>query len=218
MSHFHAAIELRRCDVRVGGDIVLPNTDIRVEVGECVALVGPSGSGKTTVLNLIRGDVEPSNGRVVLHGEDLSAMRPRRRASVTRSQVSSVFQDPMLLSELSVLENVILPLLLHGTRRTDAEPIGRDRLVEVGLAARADDGLTGLSGGELQRVAVARALVRDVPVLLADEPTASLDAVNALNIAELLVSAARSRQTTLLVATHDERVAARCDRVEKLRR
>lgn len=209
-------LELDGCEVRFGASVALPQVNLRVGRGEAVALMGPSGSGKTTLLRVARGELSPTRGRAMTVGRDLSGLDRRNRDAVRRTSISQVSQAPLLLNELSVLENVALPLLLDGVARAAAMAAAHDRLRDVGVEEFGDGGLATLSGGEQQRVAVARALVRTVDLILADEPTASLDGDNAVHVAELLVELSKRSHAGLLMATHDERVASRCDRIVRL--
>jgi putative ABC transport system ATP-binding protein len=183
--------------------------------GQFVAIVGPSGSGKSTLLGLIAGLEAPSSGSVTIDGEELSAMSERVRARLRRRRLGLVFQSDNLQPFLTALENVGLQLALGGAAG------GHERcmelLVELGLGDHADKLPDQLSGGQRQRVSVARALVHRPSVILADEPTGSLDADNAAAIVDLLRGAQRDAGTTLVVVTHDPGVAAAMDRVLTLR-
>jgi ABC-type lipoprotein export system ATPase subunit len=209
-------MEVVECLVDYGEQVVGPVT-LLVGWGEAVALVGPSGSGKTTIFRLLRGEVRPASGRAGLCGEELGRLPARKRSAFLRRNVSGVDQQPLLLPELDVLENVALPLLLDDVKNRDALDQARLALQEVALGEFVDRDLQTLSGGQLQRVALARALVRPVGVVLADEPTASLDRSNADHVAQLLIDQVRSNPNrALLLATHDLAVACRCDRVVDL--
>lgn len=192
---------------------VLDGVDLDVERGELVALLGRSGSGKSTLLNLVAGIDVPDAGTVHVDGRDLAAMDEGARTRFRRRHVGMVFQAFHLVPVLTVAENVALPLELDG--RPDAD--GRRRIAQlleaVGLADRADERPDVLSGGEQQRIAVARALVRRPSLVLADEPTGNLDDDNAELVLELLTSMARAENAAVLLATHSARCAAACDRV-----
>ena len=179
-------------------------------VGRHVAVVGPSGSGKTTLLHILAGIVEPSAGRVVVAGMDLTGASGNARARYRQRKVAMVFQFGELLPELTVAENVALPLRIRGDRCPD----GR---VERVLAAVGFSELNAcparLSGGETQRVAVARALVSQPQVILCDEPTGSLDAANSRLVIDLITRSATATGATLVVVTHDDSVARRMDEV-----
>ncbi len=188
---------------------------LEVEAGASVAITGPSGCGKSTLLGLVGGLEAPSAGRVFVDGEELSGLSERQRARLRRDEFGLVFQSDSLLPFLTVVENVGLGLALHGAR--DGYRRSLELIAELGLADHADKLPDQLSGGERQRVAVARALVHGPRLILADEPTGSLDARNSEVVIDLLVSAQRAVGATLLVVTHDPVVARRMDRVLGLR-
>ncbi len=179
-----------------------------------VAIVGPSGAGKSTLLALLAGLDTPSSGKVWLAGEDLTLLDEDGRASLRAARVGFVFQSFHLVPALTALENVMLPLELNGRR--DAEAAARIMLARVGLAARAGHYPKQLSGGEQQRVAMARASVGAPVVLFADEPTGNLDAVTGERIIELLFDLNKDVDTTLVLVTHDRALASRCQRVLKM--
>ena len=182
--------------------------------GEAVAIVGASGSGKSTLLSLLAGLDVPSAGSVTLDGAPLSALDEDGRAKVRGEKVGFVFQSFQLLPSLTALENVMLPLELRGD--DDAEGPARAILAQVGLAERLGHYPRQLSGGEQQRVALARAFVTRPAVLFADEPTGNLDTTTGQAIVDLLFELNRVAGTTLVLVTHDERLAARCGRVLRL--
>ncbi len=205
------------CGLKVGSQWVLPPTSIDIAAGESVAVMGPSGSGKTTLLKLIAGRIRPTTGRATVCDVDLSSLPRRKRSQQTRRLISLVDQDPGLLPELSVWENVALPLLLDRVPAATAEQDAAEALSRVGLERQEGRSLAHLSGGEFQRAAVARAWAHPAPLVLADEPTASLDHGNAMTVASLLVDLAKfSRDRCLLMATHDADVASLCDRIVRL--
>jgi putative ABC transport system ATP-binding protein len=189
---------------------VLRGVDLRVAGGETVAIVGESGSGKSTLLALLAGLDLPSRGRVRLDGADLAAMSEGELARFRARRLGIVFQQFHLMSGLTALENVSLPLELQGI--ADAEPRARAVLDQVGLARRADHLPSRLSGGECQRVAIARALVVEPALLLADEPSGSLDAATGDAVDRLLFELVERRGTALVLVTHSERLAAACGR------
>ncbi len=178
--------------------------------GEIVAIVGASGSGKSTLLSLLAGLDVPSAGRVLLDGEELSALDEDGRARVRGEKVGFVFQNFQLLPSLTALENVMLPLELRGD--ADAEAPAKAMLEKVGLGARLAHYPRQLSGGEQQRVALARAFVTNPAILFADEPTGNLDTRTGHAIVELLFAMNAEAGTTLVLVTHDEKLAARCHR------
>lgn len=190
---------------------ILREVDLAVANGESVAIVGPSGSGKSTLLALLAGLDTPTTGRVWLDGTELTTLDEDGRARVRARRVGFVFQSFHLIPSLTALENVMLPLELSGHQ----EPLiaAREVLDQVGLADRQSHYPSQLSGGEKQRVAIARAFVTRPAVLFADEPTGNLDAVTGERIIELLFELNRQHQTTLLLVTHDQALAGRCQRV-----
>jgi putative ABC transport system ATP-binding protein len=189
---------------------ILRGVHLRVARGESVAIIGASGSGKTTLLALLAGLDSPSSGEITLGGARISAMDEEARAATRAGKVGFVFQSFQLLGGFTALENVMLPAELAGW--SDARERARAALARVGLEARLGHYPHQLSGGEQQRVALARAWVADPVVLFADEPTGSLDGETGQRIADLLFDLNRDRGTTLVLVTHDEKLAARCDR------
>jgi putative ABC transport system ATP-binding protein len=194
--------------------VILREIDLAVTRGEAVAVVGASGSGKSTLLAILAGLDTPSSGTVELDGADLFALDEDRRAELRGRTLGFVFQSFQLLPALSALENVMLPLEL--SNHPQAEELSKEILVRVGLGERLDHYPKHLSGGEQQRVALARAFVVRPKVLLADEPTGSLDAASGAGVIELLFEMNREFGTTLVLVTHDEDLAARCARVVRL--
>jgi len=178
--------------------------------GRTVAVIGRSGSGKSTLLHLAAGIDEPTAGRVTLLGRDLGSLGDRERTLARRDSVGLVFQFFHLLPHLSVLDNVLLPAFIAGSARGD-EPRGRELLDRVGLAGRDAQPVQQLSGGEMQRVAICRALLRRPRLVLADEPTGNLDEANGLQVMELLLGAARQEGSALVYVTHSRELAALAD-------
>ena len=189
---------------------ILRDIDFALKARETAAIVGASGSGKSTLLSIIAGLDTPTRGTVRLAGHDLFAIDEDARAALRARQVGFVFQSFQLLGNLTALENVMLPLELDG--RKDARSAATDMLARVGLAQRLNSYPKVLSGGEQQRVALARAFVVKPAVLLADEPTGSLDFATGEKIMELMFDLNREQGTTLVLVTHDRAIAARCDR------
>ena len=189
---------------------ILADVSLNIAAGEAVAIVGASGSGKTTLLGLLAGLDLPSAGRVQIDGTDLSALDEDGRATLRRRLVGFVFQSFQLLPALTALENVMLPMELAGAR--DARDAARALLTRVGLAQRLDHYPRQLSGGEQQRVSIARAFAGPPRLLFADEPTGNLDAATGEEIVDLMFDLNREHHTTLLLVTHDEKLAARCRR------
>jgi putative ABC transport system ATP-binding protein len=194
--------------------VILRDIELEIIPGESVAVVGASGSGKSTLLAILAGLDTPSTGTVRIDGRDLFSMNEDQRAELRGRSVGFVFQSFQLLPSLSALENAMLPLELSGN--PDAEPLAREILVRVGLGERLHHYPKHLSGGEQQRVALARAFVVKPKLLLADEPTGSLDAQSGAAVIRLLFDMNREFGTTLVLVTHDETLAARCTRIVRL--
>jgi len=194
------------------GTPALLGVDLDVTQGEVVAITGPSGSGKSTLLLCLAGILVPREGSVHLGGVDLRAVGERHRASLRRQSVGIVFQYGTLVPELTGEENVALPLLLSGRGRAEALGPARVWLERLGVAEVTQTTAARMSGGQRQRVALARALVGSPQVVLADEPTGSLDSVASDLVAGELVSAARDAGAAVVMVTHDSRVAAYADR------
>lgn len=186
--------------------------DLRLERGEFCALVGPSGSGKSTLMNLIGLLDRPTLGAVLLDGRDVSRLPPAEAARVRNADIGFVFQTFHLLPRLAAWENVALPLFYRGVPRADREIMALAGLERVGLADKAASTPVQLSGGQRQRVAIARALIGKPKLLLADEPTGSLDSRNAASIMELFVELNAELGVTTILVTHDLGLAARCPR------
>jgi putative ABC transport system ATP-binding protein len=182
-----------------------------------VAVTGPSGCGKSTLLHLLGGITRPSTGRVLLEGVDLATLDDDALAAVRRRRIGFVFQRYNLLPELSLLENVALPLVLDGRGDTESDEAARVALEAVGLAGRAGHRPDALSGGEQQRGAIARALVTGPAVVLADEPTGALDSGNSRAVVELLRRLVDDRGQTVVLVTHDPAIAAAASRTVRMR-
>ncbi len=182
----------------------LRGVSMEVAEGEFVSIVGRSGCGKSTLLNVIGGLDVPSSGAVVVHGRDLSGMKRSELANHRRTTVGMVFQSFNLIPSRSALDNVALPLAFAGVPRKNRRPKASRILVQMGLKSRLHHVPSELSGGEAQRVAVARALVNDPVILLADEPTGNLDSRTAGEILDLLLKLNRDRKLTVLMVSHDE--------------
>jgi putative ABC transport system ATP-binding protein len=194
--------------------VILREIDLAVTQGEAVAIVGASGSGKSTLLALLAGLDTPSAGSVEIDGVDLFSLDEDQRAELRGRSVGFVFQSFQLLPALTALENVMLPLELSGADFPDKS--AKEMLVRVGLGERLHHYPKHLSGGEQQRVALARAFVVRPKLLLADEPTGSLDSESGAGVIELLFGMNREYGTTLVLVTHDEKLAARCPQVVRL--
>jgi putative ABC transport system ATP-binding protein len=189
---------------------ILRGLDFVVAPGERVAVVGPSGCGKSSLIAVAAGLERPSQGRVRLLGEDLSALDEDRRARLRRGRVSLVFQSFHLLPNMTAEENVATPLEIAGTR--GAAATARDWLSRVGLSSRLGHYPHQLSGGEQQRVALARALAANPVLLFADEPTGNLDSVNARSVADMMLALVAETGAAMVLVTHDDALAARADR------
>jgi putative ABC transport system ATP-binding protein len=195
---------------------VLEDIDLDIERGEFVAVTGRSGTGKSTLLNLISGIDVPDSGSIFLDGVDLAALGERERTLKRRHAVGFVFQFFNLIPTLSVAENLMLPLELIGAERNAARKSVASMLERVDLAARAESFPDRLSGGEQQRVAVARALVHEPELVLADEPTGNLDVETGRMVLTLLCNMTRDAGKTLIIVTHSEEAAARAARVLRI--
>ncbi len=189
---------------------ILKDVNLSIQRGSSVAIVGASGSGKSTLLSLLAGLDLPSSGEVLLAGQSLTTLDEDQRAALRGLEVGFVFQSFQLLDSLNAVENVMLPLELAGRR--DARQHATELLERVGLEARISHYPQQLSGGEQQRVAIARAFASEPAILFADEPTGNLDAATGQKITDLLFDLNREHGTTLILVTHDERLAARCER------
>ena len=196
-----------------GSRFALRDVSFEVPPGRKVAIVGRSGSGKSTLLHLAAGIEVVTEGKICIQGRDLAGLSEKKRTLLRREEIGLVFQFFHLLSHLSVRENVALPALIASERASDFEPRVMDLLEQVGLADRAEDAVQKLSGGEMQRVAICRALLRRPRLLLADEPTGNLDDETGQQVMELLLDMVAQEGTTLLYVTHSRDVVALADEV-----
>ncbi|MEZ5355419.1 MAG: ABC transporter ATP-binding protein [Bryobacteraceae bacterium] len=189
---------------------ILRGIDLSIPRGEIVAIMGPSGSGKSTLLGLLAGLDTPTSGRIFLDGVEISSLGEEELASIRGRKIGFVFQSYQLIPTLTAEENVLLPHELNCTG--DGRDRARELLGIVGLADRLDHYPVQLSGGEQQRVALARAFMARPPILMADEPTGNLDSANGRHVLDLLLELNRREQTTLVLVTHDETLAAHANR------
>ena len=197
---------------RFGGLVAVDNISFKLAEREVLGLIGPNGSGKTTMMNLISGALKPTSGEISVYGE---AVTGRGASKVARKGIARTFQLVRMLPTMTALENVAVPLELAGS--DDAHARAKAELGAVGLGARLGHYPAELSGGEQQRVALARALVANPAILVADEPTGNLDETTGREVIDLMFARFSERDMTLVLVTHDTSLAARCDRVIRLR-
>ena len=205
---------VKSVDTSEGVLTILKGVSLKFEVGEAVAIVGASGSGKSTLLGLMAGLDISSSGEIILDGHELSSLDEEERAILRGQLVGFVFQSFQLLPSLTALENVMLPIELKGDAAAREKAV--DLLDRVGLTERWHHYPNQLSGGEQQRIAIARAFATEARILFADEPTGNLDTATGAKIVDLLFDLNKAFSTTLVLVTHDERLAARCDRQVRL--
>ena len=196
---------------------VLHNADIEIKAGEIVALVGPSGSGKSTLLQMTGLLDRPTSGRVFIAGQDATGGDDETRTAMRRKFIGFVYQFHYLLPEFSALENVVIPQMIAGKKKSEAEEIARELLTHLKLDHRLDHRPARLSGGEQQRVAMARALANGPKLLLADEPTGNLDPETSNGVFEMLTDLVRSTGIGAMIATHNMDLAERMDRILELK-
>lgn len=197
--------------------MALSDLSLTIEKAEFVALMGPSGCGKSTLLNLIAGIDKPSSGHIFIADSETTGMNDEQLTRFRRDKIGFVFQFFNLLSTLTALENVALPLELAGRSAKEIKERAVSMLEKVGLGARMNFYPSQLSGGEMQRVAVARALVHSPELIIADEPTGNLDTENGAQILDLLRELCREHKQTAIMATHSEDAAALCDRIIRMK-
>jgi len=192
---------------RVSKNEVLRGIDVEFEQGQSYAITGVSGTGKSTLLHLIAGLDIPSDGNIFFNKRSLTKLNSREHMLFLRRSVGLVFQSPHLIRELSVLENVMLPALIAGTKKTDAEKKAHQLLSQVGIASKAVENPSSLSGGQQQRVSIARALINEPAFLLADEPTGNVDVGTGKQIVDLLLTCQKRWGMGMIIASHDTYVA-----------
>ena len=212
-----AAVELAGVHVSYGADPALRGIDLQIAAGEQVAVMGPSGCGKSTLLHVLAGVLVPDEGTLRVLGEDLGALGGKDRAQLRLARMGMVFQFGDLIGELTLRENLSLPMQLLGGRPARIRVEVEAMLERLGLGEVADRRVAQVSGGQAQRAAVGRALVHQPALLLADEPTGALDTVAADTVMEALMETVTEQGTTLVVVTHDNRVAAHLGRLVSMR-
>lgn len=195
----------------------LTDVSLSIDAGEFVAIMGPSGCGKSTLLHLAGGLEEATAGRVLVNGADVSTMSGAEKATLRRQEVGYIFQKLNLIPSLTAIENVMLPLELDGTSKKKSRERARDVIADLGLSHNLDRYPSEFSGGQQQRIAIARSLVANRSLLLADEPTGALDTVNADEIIEILAQLPKNYNTSVILVTHEPRFASWADRVVFLR-
>lgn len=213
----NAVLELEKVEYAYRRNTALRGVSLQLKPGEVVAVTGASGCGKSTLLHCAAGILAPDAGVVQVDGQDLAELPEEQRAALRRTKVGVVLQFGQLVPDLPLVDNVALPLLLGGHERGEAHQAARRWLDQVGIAEDADAVPAELSGGQTQRAAVARALITGPSVVLADEPTGSLDSRAGQELLDVLLEAARYRGAALLMVTHDNLVAASADREIRLR-
>lgn len=210
-------IEISNITKSFGSLRVLKGVSLHVEKGEIVAIIGPSGAGKTTLLQIIGTLDKPDSGTIEINGKNLSKMSSDDLARFRNQEIGFIFQFHQLLPEFTALENVMLPALIAGTNINDARQQALSLLQQLGLHNRIDHKPAELSGGEKQRVAAARALINKPSVILADEPTGSLDSANKKELQNLLLELRDKFKQTIIIVTHDPELANIADRTIKMR-
>jgi putative ABC transport system ATP-binding protein len=212
-----STLEARQIEKAFGPTHALRGLSVTIAPGEIVAITGPSGSGKSTLLHCLSGIIRPETGEVRYAGSRIDSLGEADRTRLRREHFGIVFQFGRLVPELTAVENVALPLMFDGHGREESTTVARGWLEEAGGADVADARPAELSGGQLQRVAVARALVTGPKVVFADEPTGALDSVAGERVLSLLLAAARLNNATVVMVTHDNQIAAHADREIALR-
>jgi putative ABC transport system ATP-binding protein len=196
--------------------VALSNVNLNVKGGECISIMGPSGSGKSTLLNVIGLLDVPTGGKVFLGGKQITSYSDRALARIRNEEIGFIFQTFHLISDLSVLDNVEIPLLYRSMSNSERRKLALKSLDRVGLASRVHHFPSQLSGGQQQRVAIARAIVGNPKILLADEPTGNLDSQMGDEIMDILLSLSQEENTTVVMVTHDPRQAEKTERIVRL--
>jgi len=196
---------------------VLLDVEVSIKAGEIISLVGPSGSGKSTFLQTVGLLDKPTSGEIIIGGENVKAMNDKQRTEMRRRYIGFVYQFHYLLPEFSALENVVIPQMVAGLKRSDAEERAKELLGTLKLDHRLDHRPARLSGGEQQRVAIARALANKPKLLLADEPTGNLDPETSETVFEFLMTLVREQGIGAIIATHNMQIAERMDRILELK-
>ena len=209
-------IEIKDLRKKFGNLEVLKGVNLKIEKGEVISIIGPSGAGKTTLLQLIGTLDKPTSGTILFNGEDLSKMGSNKLSTFRNKHIGFVFQFHQLLPEFTALENITIPALIAGRKRKEAEAEAMELLRIMGLEERADHKPSELSGGENQRVAVARALINHPDVILADEPSGSLDSKNKEELHKLFFDLRDKFGQTFIIVTHDEALASFTDRTIRM--
>lgn len=191
---------------------ILKGVDLQIEKGEVVSIVGSSGAGKTTLLNILGTLDKASTGDLLFNGQSVMQLNDRKLAAFRNKEIGFVFQFHQLLPEFTALENVVIPALIANTKRKEAEARARELLTLLGLETRTDHKPSALSGGEQQRVAVARALINQPSVILADEPSGNLDSKNAEELHQLFFELRKTYGQTFVIVTHNQQLASMADR------
>ena len=209
-------IDIKDIKKSFGSLQVLRGVNLHIDKGEVISIVGPSGAGKTTLLQLIGALDRPTSGSILFNGRELASMRDKQLAAFRNRQIGFVFQFHQLLPEFTALENIIIPALIAGRSRSEAEKEAMELLGIMGLQERAGHKPSELSGGENQRVAVARALINKPALILADEPSGSLDSKNKEELHKLFFELRARYGQTFLIVTHDEELARTTDRTIRM--
>lgn len=196
---------------------ILQGISLDIQQADSIAIVGASGSGKSTLLHILGSLAAPTSGEILFNGADMSRLSPAQKAGLRNTQIGFVFQFHHLLPEFNTLENVAMPAIIGGMPREEAFSRARERLAQVGLEQRADFNVTLLSGGESQRAAIARAIIRQPRVLLLDEPTGNLDEKNGSLVAELLMELNTSHSMSMITVTHNPELAGRMGKCFELK-